>query len=307
MNLRLMRLRRLAGSAAAGAVGAVATRLALRAVRPLLCRPVFERTNARGVRLPTAGGIAPMVVAPLLAGSVALVAKRHSGVSHRSAATPAAVAVAAAGCGALGLIDDLWGDVSGDVGTRGLGGHVGALRSGRVTTGAVKLIGAPAVGLITAALIDRSCFRSGDGSLRPSAASTVVAAAVVALGANVANLFDRAPGRCLKVVVLAGVPTVVAVGRRNPSAAAAGAAVVGAALAMAPDDLGERVMLGDAGAGLVGGALAASAVAGASTRARVGICAVLLALTVSSERWSFTTMIRSNAVLRMVDDLGRRT
>ncbi|HET7761309.1 MAG TPA: hypothetical protein VFL46_03045, partial [Phycicoccus sp.] len=65
-------------------------------------------------------------------------------------AGPAAV-VAALGSGAFGALDDLAGDGS----AKGLRGHLGAAARGRVTTGAVKILGIGATGVVAAALADR--------------------------------------------------------------------------------------------------------------------------------------------------------
>ncbi len=81
---------------------------------------------------------------------------------------------------------------------------------------------------------------------------------------------------------------------------------LGAALGVLPDDLGERVMLGDCGANAVGALLGLrlAAVPGRGTRAAV--LAVVTALTLASEKVSFTRVIESTPGLRELDRLGRR-
>ena len=82
------------------------------------------------------------------------------------------------------------------------------------------------------------------------AADLVVNAGLIAGSANLLNLFDLRPGRAIKV----GWPS-----RRCPApcagSAAAAAAPFGAAAALLPEDLGERAMLGDAGANALGAML----------------------------------------------------
>ncbi len=153
--------------------------------------------------------------------------------------THPAIAVAGVGAAGFGAYDDLAG--SGD--RRGFRGHVGALMQGEVTTGAVKLGGIGATGLVSA------CFAGG------SPVDVVLNAGLVAGGANLLNLFDLRPGRATKVAVAAGGLLAVS----SASAAECAAPAVGAALALLPEDLGERAMLGDSGANALGAMLGAAA------------------------------------------------
>jgi UDP-N-acetylmuramyl pentapeptide phosphotransferase/UDP-N-acetylglucosamine-1-phosphate transferase len=182
-------------------------------------------------------------------------------------------------------------------------------RRGELTTGAVKIVGLGATGLISAHLIDRAGQRNG-------IPATLVGGAVIAGSANLANLLDLRPGRALKVVLLAAVPLVSASGGSQAtatgatgcatatSAPAAGAAA-GAALAMVPDDLAGRTMLGDTGANSAGALLGAALVARTGPCGRLVALAVLTALTLASERVSFTSVIEKTPVLRELDAFGR--
>ena len=77
-----------------------------------------------------------------------------------------------------------------------------------------------------------------------------------------------------------------------------------AALALLPEDLGERAMLGDAGANALGAMLGASA-AGLSRPARIALLAGIAGLTAASEKVSFTKVIERTPALRWLDMLGR--
>ena len=79
-----------------------------------------------------------------------------------------------------------------------------------MTTGLVKIVGIGVTGLVAAALADR---RRDD--VRPL--DTLVGGAVVAGAANLANLLDLRPGRALKVTVLAALPLLL--GDVGPAAA----------------------------------------------------------------------------------------
>ena len=94
--------------------------------------------------------------------------------------------------------------------------------------------------------------------------------------------------------------------RRCGAAGAAVAAPLGAALALLPEDLGERTMLGDAGANALGAMLGAAAASCLPRPARVALLAGMIALTVASEKISFTKVIERTPPLRRLDMLGRR-
>jgi UDP-N-acetylmuramyl pentapeptide phosphotransferase/UDP-N-acetylglucosamine-1-phosphate transferase len=189
----------------------------------------------------------------------------------------------------LGLVDDLLSTGS----EHGFSGHIRALLQGRVTTGLVKLVGGAALALVIAAA------PGPEGSVR-----LIVDAALIALAANLLNLFDRAPGRALKIGFIAWIP--LAIIAADDTVGVALAPVVGAFAALAPDDLGERVMLGDAGANALGAALGLAAVLETSPNTRAVIAAVLLVLNVASERVSFGRVIHRVAILRRLDELGAR-
>src|SRR2546421_13113503 len=129
---------------------------------------------------------------------------------------------------------------------------------------------------------------------------TLLAAGVVAGTANLVNLLDLRPGRALKAGVLIGAP--LAVGARGGVAAGP----VGAAAALLPADLGEEIMLGDAGANALGALLGVALAARAGTAGRAVLLAGLAGLTAASERVSFTRVIESTPGLRELDALGRR-
>jgi UDP-N-acetylmuramyl pentapeptide phosphotransferase/UDP-N-acetylglucosamine-1-phosphate transferase len=210
----------------------------------------------------------------------------------------AAAAVAGLGAGAFGALDDLVGDSS----SRGLCGHLAAARRGEVTTGAVKIVGLGSTGLLSAWLVDRSRVPAG-------ALATVVGGAVIAGSANISNLLDLRPGRALKVVLLLAAPIVAGGhGTRLPAtrlSTATAAAAAGAAMGSLPGDLAGRSMLGDTGANSAGALLGTALVARTGPRGRLLALAVVTALTLASEKFSFTKVIESTPGLRELDALGR--
>jgi len=277
-------MRRAVYAAAAGACAAGAARLAYSAMnrRPPGGPKAWSRTNHRGEPVTLLEG--PAVAAGAIAGVLA-----QAGLAAVSGSPYApgwrrtgAMVLGGAGAAAFGAYDDLAG--SGD--RRGFRGHLGALRHGEVTTGAVKLGGIGATGIISAALAGGS------------PADVILNAGLVAGGANLLNLFDLRPGRAIKVAAASGA-LLGAAGRDGV------AAPLGAALALLPEDLGERAMLGDAGANALGAMLGASA-AGLSRPVRVALLAGIAGLTAASEKVSFTKVIARTPALNWLDMLGRR-
>ena len=197
----------------------------------LACGPLA--VNHRGLRLPLVGW------------TVAL--RRH----------PAVAAVAA-----IGLADDLWSGPE-----RGFAAH---LHSGR-TTGVLKLLGIPVVGLLAT--------RRLSGAL------------LVGLAANALNQLDTRPGRALKAYLAASVPL------RAPT---------GAAVLLLSYDLREMAMLGDAGSNALGAMLGLNSVSRLTGRGRWIAIGALAGLTLLGERTSLGRLIERTPVLREVDALGRQ-
>jgi len=218
-----------------------------------------------------------------------------------------AAMLAALSAGALGSYDDLAGSGS----SRGLRGHFDALAKGEVTTGAVKLLGIGAAGLVAGALVQRKPL------------DKLLAGIVIAGSANLVNLLDLRPGRAIKAGLMAGTPVMLA---RSGSASAAGsgergprghgprghgagvlaAGSMGAAAALLPEDLSERAMLGDAGANALGAALGVAAAAGSGRGGLLLRAASIIGLTLASEKVSFTKVIAASPPLNAIDMLGRR-
>lgn len=261
--------------ASLGAAATVACRRAL-AGRPPGGTDRWVRTNHRGEQVTLLEG-------PAVAAGLAAAALLTAGLPGR---VRAAAAVAGAGAGAFGVYDDLVGGRD----RRGFKGHLGALTRGEVTSGAVKIAGIGAAGL------------AGAGLVRRGPVDALLAGAVVAATANLVNLLDLRPGRALKgsLLLAAAEATHGGPGRRLA------AAVTGCALAALPDDLSERSMLGDAGANALGAVLGVAVATRAPRSALVARLGVLTALTLASERVSFTRVIEATPVLREIDAAGRR-
>jgi UDP-N-acetylmuramyl pentapeptide phosphotransferase/UDP-N-acetylglucosamine-1-phosphate transferase len=263
-------------------LGAVAARgaYALLTKRPPGDEKLWARTNHRGEPVTLLEG--PAFVVGAVGGT--LVAP---GLPAR---TRAAALLAGAVTGALGGYDDLAGSGA----SRGFKGHFAALAKGEVTSGAVKLLGIGAAGLVAAAVAG-----TGAPTRRGAAFDVVVNGALIAGTANLLNLFDLRPGRAIKVGILAGVPLELA-------GSAVVAAPLGAAVALLPEDLAERAMLGDAGANALGALLGLGAALALPRSGRIAALAAVAGLNAVSEVVSFTKVIAATPPLRRLDELGRR-
>lgn len=270
-------------------VGGLVAALAIeRAATEVLQAPALRRTNYRDRELATAGGL--LIVLAVLVVEAVRTALAEFGVGEElsDSLLRSMVLFACFAFALLGLVDDLLGGE----GDRGFRGHLRALASGRLTTGALKLFGGGVVAIVLTAA-------PGDVSGRRLLAD----AALVALAANLGNLFDRAPGRTIKVGLVAYVPLALAAGTSPVGLAVA--PVVGATAGLLRADLGERLMLGDTGANLLGGVLGLTVVLETSRPVRTVVLVVLVLLNLASERWSFSKVIDRVPALRWLDHLGR--
>lgn len=238
-------------------------------------RAPFERTNHRGETVTLLEG--PVAVLGALAGVAA---------GSGSGRVKAAALLAGSVSGAVGAYDDLAGATE----TKGFRGHLSALKRGEVTSGAVKILGVGAAGLAAAALLPRRS--KGVGAV----AEIVADGALIAGTANLANLLDLRPGRALKALTAVSAPV----------AGGAGGAVVGAAVASAPSDLGERSMLGDCGANGLGAITGTALAASLPRPLKVLALGAVVALNLASEKVSFTKVIAGNPTLDKIDQWGRR-
>ncbi|MDO5672024.1 MAG: beta-carotene 15,15'-monooxygenase [Actinomycetaceae bacterium] len=224
--------------------------------------------------------------------------------------------LSALGAGMAGLVDDM-GDLSTirksdppyEVATdnlvavehaKGFKGHLGALRQGRVTTGIMKIV---AIGgtAACAATVLQALHSSRRRPAVQALGDWVVDSALIAGMANMHNLFDLRPGRALKVGALLSTPGMVSPKIRKLSANTLGAIAVAL-----PNDLNEHTMLGDTGANALGAVVGVQIAAQASRPVKFVVFLSVAALTMISEKVSFSKVIESCRLLKAVDSWGRR-
>ncbi|MDZ4169112.1 MAG: hypothetical protein U1E26_05605 [Coriobacteriia bacterium] len=222
---------------------------------------------------------------------------------------------------ALGMVDDAFG--TGE--TRGFRGHLGAMRRARLTTGGLKLVGIGLACLVAAAIVSQvapwGTTRVSDAAqVGVRFALTLVAGAAIALTSNFVNLMDLRPGRALKtysLLALVGVASTVMAALYRPTVfgsttghiAVDGLALsvflLGPVAAVWRSDLGERGMLGDAGANPMGAVAGMFIVLGLPVWGLLVYASLMFVANAASERVSYSRVIEANPALRWLDGLGR--
>lgn len=191
----------------------------------------------------------------------------------------------------LGFLDDSLGQGEAADSPRGWRGHLGALREGRLSTGAIKAIGALALAAYVV---------SGRGLESWRYLADI---GLLILATNLFNLLDLRPGRAEKGLALLGVALCVGAWTIAPVELLgifAGAVLVGAAFT-----LRERAMLGDTGSNLVGAIAGVWLLTTLGGTGRLVALAAVVALTVYGELRSISKAIESVPPLRWLDSLGR--
>lgn len=273
------------------ALGVTAGLGAWRSTSQVFAQPLFARRNYRGVDVPVGVGVL-LAVAAIAVEAVLSVWDTVADDVPIDRPVRLSILAVAIGFSLLGFLDDI--AAAGD--ERGFRGHLRAMATGRLTTGGLKLVGG---GLL--ALVIASTTGSSDLPI------LVLDALLIALGANLGNLFDRAPGRTTKVGLLAGLVLVASASADDRLLLTGVVVVLGAALGLLPFDLHERLMLGDAGSNVVGAVIATGVVFTTSTSTRTVVLVVVLVLNLLSEKVSFSRVIDSVGPLRALDRLGRRS
>lgn len=253
----------------------------------------LRRSNYRGTEVPTAAGIVVPLVVTVAVAAVALLEGVRASLWGEWAVLAVTALVASAGFGLVGLFDDVVGHGQ----SGGFRGHLRHLAAGRLTSGSIKLLAGAALGVVVATRLQTA------DPAAPVAVAVLRDGAIVALAANLVNLFDRRPGRAVKA---AAVLFVAALAVARSASLAVPAVGVGAAIGLLWADLRERCMIGDVGANPIGALCGvAFLVAAPSGFARWGVAAVLVALNAASELVSFSRIIDAVPPLRWFDQLGR--
>src|SRR6201986_4546545 len=191
----------------------------------------------------------------------------------------------------LGFLDHALGQGEAAATPRGWRGHWGALRAGRLSTGAIKAIGAVALAAYVV---------SGQGLESWRYAADVI---LLVLTTNPFNLVDMRAGRAEKALAPLGAGLCLFAWTLVPIELLgifAGPALVGGWLT-----LGERAMLGDTGSNLIGAIAGVWLLTVLSPDARLVALGIVLVLTVYGELRSISATIDRVPPLRWLDSIGR--
>ena len=259
---------------------------------------IFIRDNFQGFRVPAIGGVALVAAGGLLL----LIEPLTDATFRLSPATDSALL----SFGALGLVDDIWGNRS----SKGFRGHIRALiHNRRLTTGAIKAIGGAGLAVWIAWSLHSSVRSAGPFGML---SEVILPALLIALCANTFNLLDLRPGRS---TLIAMIVVAVAYGWCAFRIAALGdmgvfsrfdlgeliGTLLGCSLGAYLLDRNAMTMLGDTGSNALGAALG---VMSAGILPMWGVAAAVVALAAFQlwcESHSLSAFIESKPLLRALD------
>jgi UDP-GlcNAc:undecaprenyl-phosphate GlcNAc-1-phosphate transferase len=254
----------------------------------LLKRLGMVKPNFRGEPIPVGYGLVILFwSAPALAGLAYLIPLQRRIL--------AAYFCVVTGMALLGFIDDRWGNRT----VTGLKGHIRKfIIEGEITTGFVKAFGGLLLGFLVPRVILAQPWQEA-----------LLNGFIIALSANLFNLFDLRPGRAGALFLLSAscLTTATYLRRADPFIPPL-VFVLLSALVVYERDARARVMLGDTGSNLLGGALGLSFIlAFPLLPARIVLLTALVVFHLIAERYSLTKLIEQNAVLRRLDRMtGKR-
>lgn len=260
----------------AGAIPFLLELFALYLLLPMLQRGGAERPNYRGLLIPVAAGISfPLVLL------ISYLPYRYFSIDSSG------IIIGVILMALLGLIDDLLGNRD----AMGFKGHIRSLLKGQLTTGGLKMLMGGMVALYAATYCSQEWYW------------WLINALIIALATNFINLLDLRPGRAIKGFLIFLIPVLALNEQINwwlllP--------LLGIVLAYFPYDLRARAMMGDAGSNVLGFILGYYMANLPGTGLKLGALGILLALTLLSERVSFSQIIEKVALLRYIDQLGRK-
>ncbi|MCG0274999.1 MAG: hypothetical protein L5655_02385 [Thermosediminibacteraceae bacterium] len=235
----------------------------------------IKKVNYRNKEVITAGGVV-FVVAIILTNICAAFLFDDTYVLEP-------LMLAAAGMGFSGLLDDVYGSNT----VKGLKGHFSQLRRGRITTGTVKAI----MGLGIACFIS---LKKGGSILE-----IMINALIIALSANLLNLMDLRPGRACRFFL---VSTLILFGyflyTKNISLIFWFMPLVASVLVFLVYDSREVLMMGDAGANVLGMSLGIMVVWGSSFYARISALIFLVGIHLFAEYYSLSKIIEGLTIIK---------
>jgi UDP-GlcNAc:undecaprenyl-phosphate/decaprenyl-phosphate GlcNAc-1-phosphate transferase len=189
------------------------------------------------------------------------------------------------------LMDDTLGQGADAGAPRGWREHTRAVLSGRLSTGAVKAVGALALAAYATSGLGRESL------------DYLVDLALLLLATNAANLLDLRPGRAEKALFLVGAG--LCLGYWTVAPVELLGLFIGPVAVGAWFTLRERAMLGDSGSNVIGALIGVWLVTTLSDPARYWALGLLALLTIYGEFRSISSAIERVPLLKQLDSLGR--
>ena len=241
----------------------------------------FQKENYRQYKISVLGGIV-LLASILASSSIIFLIPKFSDSYENSFALLFIVT----GFAFVGLLDDLVGDKS----KQGFKGHLSELIRGRVTTGTLKLFGAPLV-----ALIALSSQIEARGYLW-----VLVDVVAISLVANLFNLLDLSPGRTSKYAIVTLLVIAFAADTNEMIFM-----FLGVIFASLIGDLREKYMLGDCGSNVIGAIVGYFLIDSLDNSGAIILILISLTLNLASEFVSFSKIIQKIWPLKMFDFFGQ--
>ncbi len=265
----------------------------------LLAGPAFARLGPDGRPVPAAGGVVVLTAHVLVNGFFALLLVLERSVDTDAQVSRGANLTLSLGLGLFGLVADQLGP---DPTTRSGRGSDGTRRRADGLRAALR--GRPSADLLVGVTAFALALIASLFTRRVSVGQLLADATLIALASVVAARFDGAPARVAKVAGVAGL--VLAVTTRGSSWLGGVATVAGGVVALVPTELRAQVLLGRAGASVVGGSLGLGLVLTAAVEVRAGVLAALVLAVATLTRERIDAAFRHVRVLAALDRLGRR-
>lgn len=248
------------------------------------------RPNYRGENIPAAAGLIFLSILPLGFGLGFLLA-----IKSFTSVNAVLFLLVALGMGLAGFIDDCLGNHA----VKGFKGHIKAfIKEKKLTTGGLKALFGGTVAFVFSIANARL---NGFGNYPWM---VVVDFFLVALAANIINLFDLRPGRAGKAYLVIFI-TVLLVSKNFIDFTGLFLPVTVILLIYLPHDLKARMMLGDAGSNLLGASLGMMMVWMLSDFGKIIALIIFLGLQFAAEKISFSEIIDKYRPLKYFDQLGR--
>lgn len=187
--------------------------------------------------------------------------------------------------GLVGLIDDLIGNDK----VRGFKGHVKQLLNRDLTTGGIKAVFGGIISILISLTISSDFINFITNFL------------LITLFANLINLLDLRPGRALKGYLLISIFLLIVLNSAYENILLIS---LGITLAYLPYDLKGKMMLGDIGANTLGITLGIISTT-LSLNFKIVLVLFLITIHIYCEKYSLSSLILKNNILRYIDNLGR--